>query len=279
MPVTTVVTDWGEAMMTSLSGAMMMLFGAIPKILGFAIILIVGWFIAGLIERGVAALLRTVRFNELAQKAGFADFVKKMGVNTDASGFLAGIVKWGVRLIVLVVAFDALGLPAVSDVLRQLLLWLPNLAVALVVLVIGGLLAGALRDLVRGATAQAGFERPDVVARVAFVAVWAFAIVVAVNQIGIAATLVNTLFMAIVGAAALALGLAFGLGGRDVAAQIVRGWYERGQAASGKIEVAAEAAGRQAQGAMSSMSQPAAPPTPTAGSTQYPRGNPGFESR
>lgn len=279
MPVTTVVTDWGEAMMTSLSGALMMLFAAIPKILGFAIILIVGWFIAGLIERGVAALLRTVRFNELAQKAGFADFVKKMGVNTDASGFLAGIVKWGVRLIVLVVAFDALGLPAVSDVLRQLLLWLPNLAVALVVLVIGGLLAGALRDLVRGATAQAGFERPEVVARVAFVAVWAFAIVVAVNQIGIAATLVNTLFMAIVGAAALALGLAFGLGGRDVAAQIVRGWYERGQAASGKIEAAADAAGRQAQGAMRSMSQPTTQPGSAAGSTQYPRGNPGFESR
>jgi hypothetical protein len=72
--------------------------------------------------------------------------------------------------------------------------------------------------------------------------VWAFGIVVAVNQLGIATTLVNTLFMATVGAVALALGLAFGLGGRDTAAQIVRNWYERGQEAAPKMVRAAEAA-------------------------------------
>src|SRR5207253_2294214 len=69
----------------------------------------------------------------------------------------------------------------------------------------------------------------DLLASVARVAVWSFAIVVAVNQIGIATTLVNTLFMGVVGAAAVALGLAFGLGGRETAAEIVRGWYESGR--------------------------------------------------
>lgn len=117
-----------------------------------------------------------------------------MGVKTDASRLLAMVVEWFVKLIVLVVAFDALGLPAVSDVLRQLLLWLPNLVVGLVVLVIGGLLANAASSLVRGATAEAGFDNPDCLAKIASVAVWAFAIVIAVNEIGIAATLVNTLF-------------------------------------------------------------------------------------
>jgi hypothetical protein len=70
-----------------------------------------------------------------------------------------------VRLIVLVVAFDALGLPAMSDVLRRLLLWLPNLVVAMVVLVLAGLLANMLGNLVRGATAQGGFSNPDVLAK------------------------------------------------------------------------------------------------------------------
>ena len=103
------------------------------KILGFAVILFIGWFVASLIAKGVAMLLRTVKFNDLAQRAGMTEFMKKMGVDTDASGLIANIAKWFIRLIVLVVAFDALGLPAVSDVLRQLLLWLPNLVVAMVV--------------------------------------------------------------------------------------------------------------------------------------------------
>jgi hypothetical protein len=114
--------------------------------------------------------------------------------------------------------------------------------VALVVLVIGGLAANALASLVRGATSESGLGNPDLLATIARVAVWAFAIVVAVNQIGVAATLVNTLFMAVVGALALATGLAFGLGGRETAAQIVRGWYERGQAEAPKLAQAADAA-------------------------------------
>jgi hypothetical protein len=222
MPVAPVI-DWGQAMMTSLTAALAMFLGAIPKVIGFAVILIVGWIIAGLIAKAVAALLRAVKFNDLAQRSGFAGFVQKTGVHTDAAGALATIAKWFVRLIVLVVAFDALGLPAVSQVLQQLLLWIPNLVVAMVVLVLAGLAANALYGLVRGATAQAGLGNPDLLANVARGAAWAFAIVVAVNQLGIATTLVNTLFMATVGAVALALGLAFGLGGRETAGLIVAG--------------------------------------------------------
>lgn len=191
----------------------------------------------------VAALLRTVNFDQLAFRSGFGSFVSNMGIDTDPSGLIGLVVKWFIRLIALVVAFDALGLPAVSDVLRQFLLWMPNLVVGLVVLVIGGLAANAMASLVRGATAQAGLGRPDLLANITRVAVWAFAIVVAVNQIGIASTLVNTLFMGFVGALALAAGLAFGLGGRDTAAKIVENWYQRIQRAQPEIERAARVAG------------------------------------
>src|ERR1700704_760022 len=241
------VTDWGQAIMTSVAAALALLLGAIPKVIGFAVILIIGWIIASALATAVAAILRTVKFNQLAQPPGVSGVVQRMGVRTDAAGFLATLVKWFVRLIVLVTAFDALGLPAVSQVLQQILLWLPNLVVALVVLVIAGLAANALASLVRGATAESGLGNPDLLATIARVAVWAFAVVIAVNQIGIATTLINTLFMATVGAMALALGLAFGLGGRETAAQIVQGWYERGQQAAPKLGEAADAASSQAQ--------------------------------
>jgi hypothetical protein len=241
MPVTT-VTDSGDAMFASFTSAMALFFAAIPKILGFALILLIGWFLATAVQKVVAGILRTVHFNNLARRSGFADFVQRMGIETDASGFIGHVVKWFIRLIALVVAFDALGLPAVSDVLRQLLLWLPNLVVALMVLVIGGLAANALSNVVRASTEKAGFSNPNAIAKVASVAVWAFAIVVAVNQLGIAQTLVNTLFMAVVGALALAAGLAFGLGGRETAAEIVRNAYNRGREAGPKIARAADQA-------------------------------------
>jgi hypothetical protein len=151
-------------------------------------------------------------------------------------------VKWFIRLIALVVAFDALGLPAVSEVLRELLLWLPNVIVAIVVLVIGGILANALASVVRGAATEAEISNADLLAKAAKGIVWAFAIVVAVNQIGIATTLVNTLFMAFVGALALALGLAFGLGGRETAARIVDRWYQKSQGAAPQAKKAIQAA-------------------------------------
>ena len=234
------VNDWGEALLTSFSAALAMFLSAIPRLIAFAVILIIGWIVASLLAKGVAALLRAVRFNDLAYRSGFAGFVQSMGVHTDSAGLIADIAKWFVRLIALVVAFDALGLPAVSQVLQQLLLWLPNLVVALVILVLAGLAANAVSSIVRGATSEAGFSNPDMLATVARFAIWTFAIVVAINQLGIATTLVNTLFMGFVGALALAAGLAFGLGGRETAGRIVSNWY----AQSGGMSDSSGAGGR-----------------------------------
>jgi len=237
------IRDWSDAITNSMAQALSLLLAAIPRIIGFIIVVAIGWFIAALIARAVSALLRSIRFNDMADRSGFAGFVANTGVETDSSGFVAEIAKWFVRLITLVVGFDALGLPAVSDVLRQLLLWLPNLVVAIAVLIFGGLAANWLAGLVRGATAKADLGNPDLLAAIARVAVWAFAIVIAVNQVGIARDLVNILFMAIVGAVALALGLAFGIGGRDTAAEVVRNWYDRSRGLAPKArEAAGEAA-------------------------------------
>jgi hypothetical protein len=241
------VSDWGDSLRASLTNALAIFFAAIPRIIAFLVIVLIGWFIAGLLARGTAALLRAMNFNDVARRSGFSDFVQSMGVRTDAASAIATVVRWFVRLIALVVAFDALGLPAVSDVLRQLLLWLPNLVVALVVLVLGGLAATALSRLVRGVTAQAGFNNPDLIATIARGAVWAFAIVVAVNQLGIATTLINTLFIGVIGAVALALGLSFGLGGRDMAARVVERWGASGPEGARKMADAARAARSQAR--------------------------------
>lgn len=226
------VANWGQAIAASAASALGMFFGAVPRIVGFLVILAVGWFIAALIAKGVLALLHKLRFNDLADRAGFTGFVQKMEIRADASGVMAGVVKWFFRLIALVVAFDALGLPAVSAVLRQFLAWLPNLVVAMAVLMIGGILANFASNLARGAAAEADIARPQVFANLARWGIWAFAIIIAVNQIGIAETIVNTLFMGVVAIVVLALGLSFGLGARDTAGDIVRRWASGSRGAS-----------------------------------------------
>jgi hypothetical protein len=241
MPVTP-ASDLGEAFFTSLGAALSLFVIAIPKILGFLVILLVGWFVASLLARLVARLLRGVRFDEFAGRTGLRDFVGNMGVRMDASTFVANLTKWFVRLVTIVVAFDVLGLPAVSQVLQQLLAFLPQVVVALVVLALGGLAANALSRIVRGATAEAGLGDPNLLANLAAFAIWAFAIVVAVNQLGIASNLVTILFAGLVGMLALALGLSFGLGGREVAGRIVSDWYTRTREAAPKVARAAEAA-------------------------------------
>ncbi|HVF40129.1 MAG TPA: hypothetical protein VM939_09520 [Gemmatimonadaceae bacterium] len=232
----------GETFMESLEGALSMVLNAIPRIFGFILIVAIGWFVAGLLAKGVTSLLRAIRFDDIVQRSGVGNFMNRLGTGMDPAGIVAGIVKWIVRVVVLLVAFDTLGLPAVSDVLRQLLLWLPNLIVALVLLFIAGVLANALAGVVRAATSDAGFTNPDLLANVARTAVWAFGIVVAVNQLGIAQALINTLFMGFVGAIALAAGLAFGLGGRDRAAEAIDNWQQRAREARPRAERATRAA-------------------------------------
>jgi hypothetical protein len=229
--VKTVTPSFTETLMASFRDAFSMILGAIPRILGFIFVVAIGWFVSTILARAVTGLLRAIRFDELARKSGLADFLAKMGTGTDSAGVVAGLVKWLVRIVVLLVAFDVLGLPAVSDVMRQLLLWLPNLVVAIFVLFIGGIAARALGNIVRGATAESGFSNPETLANVVRTAVWAFAIVVAINQLGIATNLINTLFTGFVGALAVALGLAFGLGGRDLASRTLENWYDQAQEA------------------------------------------------
>ncbi|RMG06831.1 MAG: small-conductance mechanosensitive ion channel [Acidobacteria bacterium] len=220
------IRDWSDALWNAFANTTAILLGTIPKVIGFLVIIIIGWIIASVIAKIINTILNTIRFNDLSERSGFSSFVNNVGLKTDASGFISLVVKWFIRLIVLIAAFDALGLPQVSDVLRQFVLWIPNLIVALIIIVIGGLAANALSGLVLGAAKNAQLGNPELLATITRVAVWGFTIVIAVNQIGVAQTIVNTLFTAVVGALALAVGLAFGLGGRETAAEIVKRWYE-----------------------------------------------------
>jgi hypothetical protein len=241
------VRDWSEAIVTSTAPALGLLLTGLARAIAFLVIVVIGWALASLFGKAIGALLRNLRFNDLAARSGFAGFIRSAGFEGEAAGLIGTLTKWFIRLAALVVAFDVLGLPGVSDFVRQVLLWLPNLAVGVAILIIGGLVANVLAGVVRGATTRFEIVSPALMATITRVAVWAVAVIVAVNQVGVGREVVNTLFIAVVGAAALATGLAFGLGGRETAADIVRQWYARTQIAlppSGKAMESIQSADR-----------------------------------
>jgi len=242
--------------MLSITAALVTFLSFIPAIIGAIVILIIGWIIAGFLGKLVTMVLSRIGFDRAAARTGISDFMTRAGWREGGASRLIGeLVKWFVRLLFLEAAAEAVHLTAVTAVLNQIVLFIPNLIVALVVIMIGALIARFVADLVRGSASEMGFNNPNLLASIARVAIIAFAVLIAVNQVGIAATLINTLFGAIVFAFALALGLAFGLGGRDTAAQMWQRWYQRGQELAPHLERAAQTAPEQVR-------QPATEMTP-----------------
>ena len=222
-----------DAVVSSFAAALALLFTFIPRLLGFLVILLVGYIVATALSKAVTFLLRKVGFDRFSTRIGLTRLEQQMGVKMDAAGILGRIVYWFVFLIFLVPAVDALGLTAVSAVLNQIVAYIPNVFVAILILFLGMLAATFVADIVRGATASSHVGNPNVFANIARYAILGFVAIVALEQLNIAASLLNILFTAIMGAAALAFGLAFGLGGRDAAKRLVeRNEATLGQAAS-----------------------------------------------
>ncbi|MCA1571894.1 MAG: small-conductance mechanosensitive ion channel [Chloroflexi bacterium] len=225
----------GDAVLVSVTEALQNFLGFLPQLVGAIIILVLGWIIAGLLAGLVETVLKRVGFERAAESTGIAGFVKQAGSDWTVSKVVAEIVKWFVRLVALQAAASILGMTQISEIINSILLWLPNLVVALAIVVLGAFLANFVSKIVRGTVGKMGFDNPDLFANIARFAIIGFAIIAAVDQLGIAETVVNTLLIGVVAALAAAFALAFGLGGQRVAGQITQSWYEKGQAAGQKV--------------------------------------------
>ena len=234
------ITDLGTAIVTGIAAAFAALFGALPAILGAIVVLVIGWIVAGWIGGLLARGLRIIHFDDLADRSGVTTFLERSEIRADPAGVIGGLVKWYVRLVFVLMAANAVGLTAVATVANEILAFIPNLLVALLILGAFSWLAQLVRGVVRGALGGAGLPSADTIATLAYATVFAFGVVAAADQIGVAETLVNTLFIGVVAAIALAFGLAFGLGGREEAAQIWRDWRGHASQAIRRVETATE---------------------------------------
>jgi hypothetical protein len=221
------VLEWKNLIVEPVIQMLTRILAYLPVLLGALLILIVGWLIAKAIKRIVDWLLKLIRFDTLADKAGISEILKKGDLKISAGEVISSLVYWLIIIMILVMTVDALGLPKASDVLASLFAYVPKVIAALLVLVVAMFLASFVSGIVRTAAGNSNLPRPEIFAAVSRWAIIIFAITIALEQLGIASLLVTTTFNIILGGVCLALAIAFGLGGKDTVAKYLEGLKKR----------------------------------------------------
>ncbi len=198
-----------------------------PAFLAAILILAAGYLVARQLRRWTDATLSRLDFNRVAKEQGLDEFVSRTGSRLDPVHAAGRLLFWLVMLVVILLASAALGLESINAMFGQMLAFLPTLIAGSVIVILGMIVGEFLRAVI---VASAG--RVAGVPTVARVAKWVVVLIaafMALQQVGVSEEIVTTAFTLILGAVALAAGLAFGLGNRELAGEITRRWYEEGR--------------------------------------------------
>ena len=211
----------------------------VPALIGALIILVAGWYIAKLVGKLVERVLVTLKLEKVADSSRINDYLPQTqsGTRPTLSSLIGTMAKWFVFLVFVQAAAIALGVAPLTGIISSVMLFIPNIVVAVAILVAGAWAARFVSGIVETNVAKMNLGLPNILAVVVRYGIFGFAMIAAISQLGIAVQLINILFTGLVACLALAFGLAFGLGGQTVAADITRSWLDKGRSAKGSISV------------------------------------------
>ena len=221
------LATWQSALLASwyqVSSAFLLF---IPKFIGAAVVFVVGMLIASWGKRIVEEVLRVARLEDLSKSSGFAGYLQRAHITMTVSELLGSLVKWLLLLIFFIASVEILGLTIVSNVLQQLLAYVPNVFAAALIFGAGFIIANLADGLVRGAFATIDHEAARPVGRLARGIVIVVAFFAALGQLKIAEELINNFFQGLTWTMVLIFGLSIGLGGKELVAKILEDWYKR----------------------------------------------------
>jgi len=216
------VQTWTEVLQSSFQNLWLATVQYVPFILGAIIFFVIGWIIGAILGRIVAQVVSALRVDNALRSAGFEEVFNKAGFKLNTGYFLGALVKWFVIIVFLVASLEILGLNQVSFFLQDVvLLYIPRVIVAVLILLLAAVIAEIAKNIVVGSARATGAESANLLGSVTKWAIWVFAILTAVSQLGVASAFLQTLFTGVVVALSLGFGLAFGLGGKEAAADYI----------------------------------------------------------
>lgn len=217
-----VFTDWTTTVQDSWFSVWDRFVNFLPNLVGALIILIVGWIVGMILNMVIDRLFRIIGLQALFEKAKIQDILKKADIKPDATALLASVAKWIIYLVAFIAAANVLQMPDVAGFLNKILTFVPQVVAAGLILLIGLVLANFLSVVIKGSLTASGLGTAETVAVVVRYSIIVFAALAALAQLGIAESMINTLFIGLVALLAIAGGLSFGLGGQGVAKE----WLE-----------------------------------------------------
>ena len=221
------LNDFPDLLMNSLRGFGQSIAAVLPRLIGALIILLIGWLIAKLVAYLVLKLLQSIKFNQLTDKVGAGEMLRKANMQLSAAQLISRFVYWILLLFVIITAADVMGWAAVSQEISKLISYLPQLLSALVFFVIGYYIAGFVRDLVRGAATTLGISAGRIVSTVIYYLLLLLVSLTALDQAGVDTTILTSNFLVILGAVMLAAAISYGFASRHVLANILAAFFNR----------------------------------------------------
>lgn len=198
-----------------------------PRLLVAALVIVGGWLLAKIVHIAVIKALRAINFNVLTERSGLDGFLKQGGVSADTSTIVGLLVYWLVVLAALLIAFNGLGLTYITDLLGRVVWFVPNVFVAILVLAFGSYFARFVGDAVVTYCRNIKLQDAAFLGKLAQYAIMVFVVLIALDQIQVGGDIVRQSFLVILAGFVFALALAFGLGGKDWAADRIAHWWPR----------------------------------------------------
>lgn len=190
-------------------------------------ILIVGWLISKLVKKVIIGILKTVKIDDLSDRIGMDGLLSKGGIKYGLSELIGIVFYWLGLLVTVVVAINALGLPMANDLLNRIVLYIPNIISAIFIMILGMFVATLLRNIVQTAANNAGLYQSKFLGKLVEMVVIVFAVVITLEQLNIGAKIIELTISIILASLGLALGLAFGLGCKDIAGKCVSEFLDK----------------------------------------------------
>lgn len=216
-----IVQDWSIITLEALQGAWRGFLMFLPRLIGAIIVLVIGWFLAVGLGKLIAEILRQLKFNRIFERAGWKEALHKAEVKVNPSEFIGAICKWILIIVFLLASVEILGFVQFADFLKGVVAWLPNLIVASAIFVVTVILTDILEKVLKASVKKIGVDYAGFLGVSIRWAIYIFAALAILLQLGVTPTIIDTFIKGFVGMIALALGLAFGLGGKDAASQFI----------------------------------------------------------
>ena len=216
------VFDWYAVTLTGLQDLLQGFIGFLPALVGALLIFGIGWIISVGVGRLVTDILKRIKFNQVFERGNWKNALEKADMKVDPAGFIGSIFKWVLAIVFLLAAVEILGLSQLAVFITDVLAYLPNVLVASLIFVVAVIIADIVEKLLRAAVESAQVGQAHMVGVIVRWSIWIFAAIAILTQLGVTPVLWQTLFTGLVALAVVAGGLAFGLGGKEVAAQLLQ---------------------------------------------------------